>query len=1229
MQNDRYIRIIAVLLVALCSACYAAEALPPFGAGSKAPTRQIKAGVAVNLAIDCLSPARAGLWTVESPPIGQEAVPFTISVDDGKDVLRLMADRCEPTRTTVRVLLPGDSNENGKVWSKAKANNISLFCQSSKETQLTMHLLMRGKTSGTYKAAFTARPGTWQRVILPLGDFDLTSFGNVAGLGFRIAEAEPGAEVKIRDVSVCSLPFSDDAWKGHRLQISIDGSWYFAADPGDQGMSERWFRGDFNETLWRTISSGKSWQEQGVEHSGWGWYRQKLFVPKECAGTPLQITLCDIKSDDDTWFNGERIGGFSGEYKYNNWITRSYTVPSALVKYGEDNAIAIRIWGGDITFIGNKSGLVKGQLLAELDPYQVCLREPAGEAVPAQLFDLSEAQRGKPFEIVVPFPSDVAAPGATLAYRVGDSAGNEIFSGRAPLVAGAPGTLQAVIAVGSEAAQVAYLRGRLRLALEIDDPTGNPIYVGSRDLERLLFAKRDALRLPVLPETSDDTPYGKLRLIDEIDASTAIDDEPHPYVQSDFDHDQDRMTPGSAVDVQVHEILGRKARESGLGWFAYRIGRGKLKARATYLLRIEYPEDKPRFAPIEIQTGQNYMDVGWKNGVGADDPYDNWPLSKQWQWYDVIVPLDDETMGMGGTGTASSENGFWVYFMNKIKPGSYYTMFSGGPAVGRMRLYEIDAEKHAPEIRRPMGLPSRVLSFDWERQPDHEPADLVRYAKLMGYNAISPVIIKWTFANYSEPLNGYMTINTDAQNYWAKKAYDPKEGKDAAAPVPGKPSIHARYLEATRKSGIDYIPRFEWGGSMDLPAKAQAIDEDGKVAKPNRFAEWGGNLLHPASWDDLKRLMDHLVGKYAADNPQLKGALWRIRCDRMQISYGPEDLALFAKETGIALQPGGYEQRASWAAREGKVQYDAWWHQKRADFHIRLVHLLQSYRADLSLYYYNWDADKFGLINPDITAWAFVSKVVKPGPDGGRAAYERERAQRAALSGMDYISVMRSGNFGAASKGSNRADYGIRPEFYKDVKGIQLFAPANYLCYADKPDYLDFFRSADGLAVSNVVSYDEVGARSINPKYEGNMITPAGPAFSMALELLPYFHGDARTLNYTVYTYGRGFAAAHRRFAQAFLALPAIPGTVVEQGDSEMKVRLYPSLGGTYVGVAYRGHVAKRLTVTVPAKPGSVITDLVGGRAVSTQATPGGLRFTIDAGPMQLDAFLVTDGSAR
>ncbi len=945
----------------------------------------------------------------------------------------------------------------------------------------------------------------------------------------------------------------------------------------------------------------------------------------------LKLTLAPILSDDDAWFNGTRIGGLSGEYKYSNYITRSYTVSPSAIRYGADNTIALRIWGGDITFIGANSGLIKGPLVAQLDSFGVQLREPGGEAVAADLFDLSDARQGKPFEMVFPFPAEFsAAPGAQLVYRIADTLGNQILAGRTPLVLGvagaaaAPGVLQGVVPIGKDAAQSIYLKGRLNISLLVEDAAGTPLYLGSRDLDRLCFAKRDAQQLPALPAQTEETPYGRLTLVDEIDCSTAVIDDVHPYLQGSFNHAYDRMTPGGSVNVQVHEILGKRARESDFGWFAYRIGRGKLTPHATYLLRIEYPEDKPRFAPIEIQAGQNFMDVGWKNGVGADDVYDNWPLSKNWQWYDVIVPLDDTTVGTGGTGTASAENGFWVYAMHKGKANGVYSMWSGGPAIARMKLYAIDSEKNAPVIHRPQGLPNRVLSFDWERQPDHEPLDLVRYAKLMGYSAISPVIIKWAEANYSEPLNGYMSVNTDARGYWAKDVYDPASGQKAEAPVPGKPSIHVRYLDATKQEGIGYIPRFEWGGSQDLPKEAWAVDVNGEPMKPNRFATWSGNLLNPLTWDDLQKLMDHLVKPYVQANPQLTGVLWRIRSDRMPISYGTTDLALFAKETNTPLPPGGRAQAAAWAAGEMRAKYDAWWHEKRARFHEKLVELLRSYRPDLELYYYNWDGDKFGLIQNDLTTWAFVSKVVKPGPAGGRAAYENERNDRARLTAADYISVMHTGNFGDASKGINRADYGIRPELYRNIPGIQLFAPANYLCYADKPDYLNYFQVKDGLAVSNVVSYDEEGSRSINPKYEGNMITPGGPAFSMALELLAYFHGDARTLNYTVYTYGRGFADAHRRFAQAFLALPAIPGTIVDQGDVEVKVRAYPSPHGVYVGVAYRGYVGKKLMVQVPGiSAGATVTNLVTGEAMPATFANGAMSFELPSGPVELNAVLI------
>jgi hypothetical protein len=1213
---------IAILGNCLALTSAPADELQPFGAGRPAPDLRVSKPGAPSLDIGAFAADNKGQWTVEVPPAGKEGA-FAVETIDGREALRIRADALTPAKSTVRILLPGDGAKNGDVWAKSRADSITFLCRSNKPAALTFHLLHRGKSAGTYNAKFSVAPGDWQKVTLPLEAFGLKAFDKTAGVGIRVASAEPGTEVWIADLGVAAPLYTNDSWRTQRVSTSLKGDWKFSIDAANQGVEKGWQAKDFDDSAWRSVATGKSWQEQGVPEAGWGWYRQRIFVPKEAEGQAMVLKLMDTQSDDDVWVNGTRVGGWHGEYKYLNQLQRIYTVPPSVLRYGEPNTVAVRVWGGNLSFIGAKSGMVNGNFVAEFDPYTVMIREADGKETPASLYDFSDAQRGKPFSLVFRFPAEIAKPGAKFHCQLTDFYQKPLGDFTVPLETKEK-SVEAVIPVDAALAQKIYLRGRFKAALTIADPQGARLYAGVREFDRLSFARRDDEALPPLAEKREETPYGNLKLIDEIDCSTPLAEEIHPYLQSGFEKNQAKSTPGSDVDVKVSEILGKKARESEYGWFAYRIGRGKLKPRSTYLLRIEYPEDKPRYAPIEIQTGQNFADVGWENGIGPADPYAPWPLSKKWQWYDVIVPLDDETVGAGGTGTASAENGFWVYLMNKIKPNSYFSMYDGGPAVARMKLYEISAEEDSPKIALPEGLPQRLMMFDWERQPDHEPADLVRYAKLMGYNAISPVIMKWHTMYFGEPLDGFDSVNVDAQDYWTRSRDVAGDGQTAAPAVPGKPTIHQKYLEATKKFGVGYVPRFEFGGSNELPVEARAIGGDGEPAKPNRFHQWCSNLLNPATFTDLKRLMDNLIKPYVETNPQLLGALWRIRCDRMPISYGRADLEMFAKETGVKLPEGSDKEVAAWAsAGEGRVAYDDWWLKKRAAFHKEVVDLFQTYRPGLRLYYYNWDPDKFSIGLNSLTTWAFLINVANA-KDKGRAVYEQDRVDRAKLTGKDYVELMRTGNFAVGGKGFHRADYAMRPELYKDIKNMEIFAPANQRFYADDPIYMNYFETAEGVASSNVLLYDEVAARSINPKYEGNMITPAGAPFSMAYELMAYFQADARTLSYTVYTYGRGFADAHRRFAQAFLALPAIPGQVVEQDDKEVKLREYPSPNGTYIGVAYKGMENRKLTLAVSAaKSGAQLKNLVTGETVPMRNEGDKNVFEIESDPMSLHAFLL------
>ncbi len=1168
-----------------------------------------------------------GMARVSNVPLHQ------LETRDGQPALRLHTSVFDPEETILETTLPTTSN--GDVWAKYQADYLAFRCQSSAgAVTLNLHLTLRGKTagqSGSYRAFFVAQPGKWQQIVLPFSAFNLDKTGRIESLGVSLhTRPAAGADVQVwlTDFQVGSARYDSKTLAGQAAVASLKGDWRFRTDPTNEGLSKNFHQPDYLDDDWQTLKAGTSWSQQGIRYGGYAWYRQQLAIPTEMTGAPLQLELARIPYEDEVWVNGVRIGGLRGEYKFQNVEDRLYTAPPSVLRYGQTNTIAIRVWGvatASWTYRDN-NGLIDGPYRATLDPCAPLIRRAgasAGEAVPVQSFDFTHAQRDLPCEMLCPFPAGMLeGNSARLQYTLTDHYGQLIASGQTD-VQTAGDLAVGVLPLDAAALRTIYLRSRFFLTTALHTADGAVLCTDTREFDHLQFRARDAEPLPTLPPTQHDTPFGQLTLIDEIDCATPITDDPHPYLESGYEHAQRFNSPGSPAQVNVREILGKPARENGYGYFAYRIGRGRLKPRGAYLLRIEYPEDQPRYCPVEVQAGLNYMDIGWKNGVSADDPYDNWPLSGQWQWYDAVVMLDDVTAGSGGAGDGDASAGVWVYFMNKLKPQLYFSMYPAGPAVGRIRLYELDPEKHAARLNFPAGQPHRKFMMDWERQAVIEPLDTVRYCKLMGYNAVAPIILKWHFMNFGAPMAGYESHNMDERGYWLRQS-NTERGKVTTPALADHPSMHDRFLDATRQLGVEYIPRFEYGGSLDLPAEAYAIAANAQVAKPTRFSSWGANILHPASWEDLYATVEHLIKPYVQANPQMTGLLWRQRCDRMQISYGRRDVELFAQETGLDLPDLTNAQLADWASSgERGWRYADWWHAKRRDFHVKLLQLLKSYRADLTLYYYNWDNDKWWMGLADTNSAAYFMDVAKSRPGMVPSVYAMNVRQRKAFTGEDYVYMIRTGVFGESPGWGH--DWGLHTELYRDVKDLRLFAPANYRYLADNPTYLNYFQSNQGLAVSYAVSYDEMASRYINPKYEGNMMTAGGPDFAMALELLAYFHGDADVLTYTAYTYGRGFAPAQRRFAQAFLALPAVKGAVIDQPDADVKVRAYPGSEGSYLGIAHKGHVGKTLKLALPGSWRSApqVLDVVTQQPMAAQVADGKLLLELPTRPMELHALWV------
>ena len=769
--------------------------------------------------------------------------------------------------------------------------------------------------------------------------------------------------------------------------------------------------------------------------------------------------------------------------------------------------------------------------------------------------------------------------------------------------------------------------------LVCDTRTGVPGGITTSN-KQLSFAARDAMQLPALsPVTYVNTPLGNLQLIDQVICSTPTISETHPYMQGGFGggHLEDFNTPGSTVSVTTPTILGQPCRAVDYGFYAYRLGAGGLIPRNMYVVAVTYPEDVPRYVQFEIQAGQDYVDVGWKNGL-ANNIYDPWPLSGTWQTFYQIFTVDEETTATHGTEDGNGVNGVWIYILGKVSlPNSYWSIYTDGSAIGTISLYAIDPVANAPVINYPVGLPQRIMTFDFERPPTQPPVDICNYANLMGYNTVSPLVgMKWGTEHFAPPLAGYNTSGVDPEGYLWGSSYVIGSGNPSPNFFPGTPSWHEQFLTATAAAGLNYIPRFEYGGSYDLPQAAWSINAAGTFAQPNRYNSLpvaggaGANLVHPAVTTELQAFFASFVEPYTSYS-NFKGLYWRLRRDTMQISYGANDIAAFTAATGN-IPPSGLNaaQLAMWAST-GSIQplYASWWHGVRAAFHYNLLAMLQAYRSDLIMLYFNWDVDKWSMLAPDLNSAAFYANLAG---HGAAVAYGNDLAARVADTAAEYISALETGFFsGAVATKRPDAlwpDYGIIPSLYT-TPGFRVFCPVNYNAYA-LPDYINYFQTADGVAVSHSVSYDEIAAREPNPKYEGSMMIPGGGSLSMALETMSWAASDVNTLTFTTYTFGRGFADYHRAFAQAFLALPDIPSSTPGGMPANITVRTYVSGTNTYIGVANTATVAQAVSFNIPGSwtPGLAVTDLVANTTVLTATVGGALPMSLMMAPMQLSAFL-------
>ncbi len=134
--------------------------------------------------------------------------------------------------------------------------------------------------------------------------------------------------------------------------IKLASKWKFQT--GDK--PEEWKAVSFDDSTWEELKVPTLWDYQGYkDYDGIAWYRTKVFIPKDYKEKRLILLVGKIDDLDETYINGQLVGSTGKiEEDYSKiWVAhefhqklRAYYISPNVLKYGEENVIAVRVYDG-------------------------------------------------------------------------------------------------------------------------------------------------------------------------------------------------------------------------------------------------------------------------------------------------------------------------------------------------------------------------------------------------------------------------------------------------------------------------------------------------------------------------------------------------------------------------------------------------------------------------------------------------------------------------------------------------------------------------------------------------------------------------------------------------------------------------------------------------------------------------------------------------------------------
>lgn len=657
--------------------------------------------------------------------------------------------------------------------------------------------------------------------------------------------------------------------------------------------------------------------------------------------------------------------------------------------------------------------------------------------------------------------------------------------------------------------------------------------------------------------------WDQLLLIDEVDCSR--DD--HGFV-----------TNGT---TEVQSILGKQCRilkpSESSHYFYYRMGQNAtLEAGKAYFLEVEYPDDVDRNFIVQNRGGEytRGIQTGKTLGDGYDPPYVqsnpesiSLPHSQKYMKWRTLFWLHDHYAGLSlprgaGSRPESPEDGFLVIICQYDVKNS---PLNKGAAISAIRLYEApDFETYKLEINYPPDdLPRRHLFFREEMADgvvDNNPPAIANPTDYFEYKARLMCFL------------GMNTYSKDLLEFGHNQGWDPGPYGTGWVNTPAWKDRWGNMIDMLQNYDLDVMPYYEYAGSIGPSGlgpeqRAHPLNENLPDFDYTHI-EWTENvnadITDPDTYTDLEKIFEQTIVKYK-DQVNFIGAWLRPRSSENPISFANAALERFRVEANdnaaITRQ----------MIRNDKQLYDKyldWWFLKRKDFLFGMRDYLRSEGVnEKAVVLYTSDYSESGKTHYD---WGYEHNILTD----DLSAFDGLSFHYPVFDLEEYIE--KDWHLEAQLLPENTwGDWEWQhaapepdPQNYSGTEGVLMTYTFNKAYTVGSGNAFDQFRTESGLAIVRHYCLNEDGIAGTG--YFLSDVEWHGP-YTMLAEARAMAYGDPRYIGYLASaSFNRGSIEYVREFNANFLALPALPGEIVEEAASDhgVVVRKIPTEGnGMYIAI--------------------------------------------------------------